>query len=306
MKNATTASLPLVLALLGGTALITPTGETQRRIRLAHHTALNRVSIPLSPAEQALAEEKCPHGLPERDPGWIFGPTLLVARPGYALEHSSGDKIPLWVCEYVELADITGNAKRRDKFEADPKLPPGQRAELDDYKGTRYDRGHMAPAANQKKSQNRNDETFFLSNMAPQVGVGFNRHKWEQLESLTREWVRTGVVTAAWIITGPIFWDQDEESVATADGFIEHPVIGENAVSVPTHFYKIVVGKTAGEKLIAVAFVMENRAHPNSAPLTDFIASIDWIEERTGLNFMPKLDAETEGLLERQKGVMFD
>lgn len=306
MKNATTAALPLVLALLGGTALITPPGETQRRIRLAHHTALNRVSIPLSPAEQALAEEKCPFGLPERDPAWIFGPTLMVARPGYALEHSSGDKIPLWVCEYVEPADITGNAKRRDKFEPDPKLPPGQRAELADYKGSGYDRGHMAPAANQKNSQKRNDETFYLSNMAPQIGVGFNRHKWEHLESATREWVRTGVVASAWIITGPIFWDPDEESVATADGFIEHPVIGSNAVSVPTHFYKIVVGKKANDELVAVGFVMENRAHPNAAPLGGYITSIDWIEERTGLNFMPRLDPETEERLERRPGGMFN
>lgn len=39
-----------------------------------------------------------------------------------------------------------------------------------------YDRGHMVPAADAKISQNAMDETFFLSNVAPQVGDGFNRH----------------------------------------------------------------------------------------------------------------------------------
>lgn len=39
-----------------------------------------------------------------------------------------------------------------------------------------YDRGHMVPAADAKISQGAMDETFFLSNVAPQVGDGFNRH----------------------------------------------------------------------------------------------------------------------------------
>lgn len=39
-----------------------------------------------------------------------------------------------------------------------------------------YDRGHMVPAADAKISQQAMDETFYLSNIAPQVGEGFNRH----------------------------------------------------------------------------------------------------------------------------------
>ena len=39
-----------------------------------------------------------------------------------------------------------------------------------------YDRGHMVPAADAKISQQAMDETFYLSNIAPQVGDGFNRH----------------------------------------------------------------------------------------------------------------------------------
>ena len=34
----------------------------------------------------------------------------------------------------------------------------------------------MVPAADAKISQGAMDETFFLSNVAPQVGDGFNRH----------------------------------------------------------------------------------------------------------------------------------
>jgi len=38
------------------------------------------------------------------------------------------------------------------------------------------DRGHMVPAADAKQSQQAMSETFILSNIAPQVGEGFNRH----------------------------------------------------------------------------------------------------------------------------------
>lgn len=34
----------------------------------------------------------------------------------------------------------------------------------------------MVPAADAKKSQDAMDQTFLLSNIAPQVGNGFNRH----------------------------------------------------------------------------------------------------------------------------------
>lgn len=40
----------------------------------------------------------------------------------------------------------------------------------------------MAAAGNHRRSQNAIEQTFTLSNMAPQVGRGFNRDKWNELE----------------------------------------------------------------------------------------------------------------------------
>jgi endonuclease G, mitochondrial len=306
MKNASMAALPLVLALLGGTVLTPPDQSQHRtRIRLAHASVFSSSAAPLSPEDEALAEEDCPFGLPAKDPAFELGPTVLVARRGYALEHSSVDKIPLWVCEHVEKDELQGTADRRDNFKPDPKLAKGQRSELADYSGSGFDRGHMAPAGDQKKSQVINDETFFLSNMAPQVGIGFNRDIWAGLEDLTRSWVQNGAVSAAFIITGPIFFDPQEEDPATADGLIEHQVIGTDAVSVPTHFYKIVVGQTADGQYKAVAFVLENKKYTGTPDFKTFIKSIDWIEQRTGLNFMPMLDQATEQRLEKEPGQLF-
>lgn len=42
----------------------------------------------------------------------------------------------------------------------------------------------MVPAADAKQSQQAMSETFLLSNIAPQVGEGFNRHYWAYVEAV--------------------------------------------------------------------------------------------------------------------------
>ena len=66
--------------------------------------------------------------------------------------------------------------RSKSNFTEDESLPAMFRAKLQDYFRSGYDRGHMVPAADAKLSQDAMDETFMLSNIAPQVGVGFNRH----------------------------------------------------------------------------------------------------------------------------------
>jgi len=79
----------------------------------------------------------------------------------------------------------------------------------------------MAPAGAMKWSARAMSESFLLSNMVPQVGVGFNRHIWKSLETKVRKW--TSERGELYIVTGPIF-----------DG--NHKAIGDNKVAVPTHF----------------------------------------------------------------------
>ena len=160
----------------------------------------------------------------------------------------------------------------------------------------------MAPSADQTVDVRLQAETFFLSNMAPQVGSGFNQHVWKQLEEKARDWIRAA--GRGHIITGPIFYDPAEEDPATADGQIEYTIIGDNAVAVPTHFYKIVVVPDAGQPK-AIAFVFENRKHRSPHDWPSFIRSIDWIEERTGLDFMPELNPVEQRRLESQPATMW-
>jgi endonuclease G len=251
--------------------------------------------------EQGEQHTLCPFGVPEIDETWGWGPTERIDRPGYLLEHGSDYKIPFWVCELVKESDLTGPGNRKKcSFKAEPRLARGERAVLSDYRGSGYDRGHQAPAADFKSSQDDTCDSFLLSNMAPQVGIGFNRDIWRFLETRTRDVVENR--GKAFVITGGMLYDPKEEDKETADGFIDYDTIGNNQVAVPTHFYKIIVAKNDGGEWEAIGFVLENKAYPRVSKgkydFAPFIRSIDWIEDRTGINFMPILDEEKPELEE--------
>jgi DNA/RNA endonuclease G (NUC1) len=257
-----------------------------------------------SAEDQARVDDNCgPLGEPEvgRRAAPLIGPTVEVCRDGYVLMHSSVDKIPLWVCERIEPGELSGAARRRDVFAPDPLLGSGARAELIDYRGSGYDRGHMAPAGNQARVQRLKDETFYLSNMVPQE-PRFNQGIWAGLEETIRGWGERGDL---YTITGPMFWDPSEDDTASADGVVEYWVIGPDQVAVPTHTYKIVARQGPGGQWECVAFVMENiNDHPRPYDFESFIVSVSDIERRTGLNFFPRLPAD-QTAIEAAPGTMF-
>jgi endonuclease G len=265
--------------------------------------AKTQIEAGLSPHETDNVIKNCPFGEPKLEITLNVGPTDLIARDGYVLLHSATDKIPLWVCEFVVKDQLTGNLNRDDKFQTDPLLKKGRRSELIDYKGSGYDRGHQAPAGDQTKDVTLKLETFFLSNMAPQAPA-LNQQIWRELETHVRDWlIERG---SGYIITGPMFYDPKEENADTATGVVKHKVIGPDEVAVPTHFYKIVVAKDSSGKWQSIAFVMENRKYLKPYDFSKYIKSIEWIQERTGINFMPELDAVEQKRLERNTSPLWN
>ena len=208
-------------------------------------------------------------------------------REGYVVGQDGRLKIPVWVQYELGRGDLTGIAVRRDDFRADASIPYRCRAETEDYEGSDYDRGHMAPAGDMKRSEKVMSESFLLSNMAPQVGVGFNRNIWRSLETAVRGWVQErGRLT---IITGPIF--------AIEDNSVSYQVIGENNVAVPTHFYKIVVDNNDPDNVQALAFMMPNE-DLSDQNYRDYLTTINRIELATGIDFLSALPAAVQHVVE--------
>src|SRR5450631_1141015 len=110
------------------------------------------------------ANHSCYGGIPVETRA--AGATELIVRQGYVLEHSSADRIPLWVCESVSVDQLQGHLPRHNQFKADPDLK-GPKSYPSDYARSGYDRGHQAPAGNQTQDAELKDETFYMSNMAP-------------------------------------------------------------------------------------------------------------------------------------------
>jgi endonuclease G len=209
----------------------------------------------------------------------------LLCRKGYLLAHSAELKTPIWVIEHLTAEKANGTIPRPkpDPFKPDPNLKKGERAELADYKNSPYDRGHMAPAADMHWDQQAMIECFFLSNMVPQVGKGMNQGIWKNLEEYVRKWAIAR--DELYFFTGPIYEGGVKET------------IGKNKVAVPTHLYKIVYDPNKAE---AIAFIMPNDKL-DSKDMPDYIVTIRDVEEKTGLDFLSRLDKHVQDVIETKK-----
>jgi endonuclease G len=202
----------------------------------------------------------------------VNGTPQYQARPGdqelcksnYAIIHRCGVKAPIAVFEHVTPAMINGANKRKDDFRPDPQVFPQCQAQLSDFAGQPYDRGHMAPAGNFTHTAQAMSESFFLSNMVAQVPNN-NRGIWKQLETWERFWVLKG--GDFYIISGGIF----------APG---HKIIG-NGVGVPTHLYKIIIDKNTK---IVTAYLMPNAPLPVE-DLPKYQSTMTAVEQATGMKF---------------------
>jgi len=225
----------------------------------------------------------------------------LLCRLGYVLAHDSEYKTPSWVIEHLTPDRFTGPGDRKaqgNPFAPDPDLSKGNRAELEDYKSKlpnkrSFDRGHMAPAASMKFAEKAMTESFYLSNMAPQQGIGLNRHIWADLEGIMRDW--TCERGELYVITGPIYDTEDFD------------LLGPNQVAVPTAFYKIAYDPSR-QRLIA--FILPNEKVDKQGQkawdaLQPFIVTLRNVEARAGLTLFKGIGAREKNRLSRMRSVMW-
>ncbi|KAI5699689.1 hypothetical protein M8J75_006974 [Diaphorina citri] len=148
-----------------------------------------------------------------------------------------------------------------------------------------YDRGHLAAAGNHKANQKHLDQTFVLSNISPQVGAGFNRDKWAELEKHSRKLLKQ--YPNVYVCTGPLYLPMKSPN---GKKYVNYEVIGDSNVAVPTHFFKIIVAENENGKLVMENYVLPNAVISDSTPLTSFMVPLDSIQRAAGFLFFEKLD----------------
>ncbi|KAJ8577719.1 hypothetical protein ON010_g1488 [Phytophthora cinnamomi] len=157
--------------------------------------------------------------------------------------------------------------RANSKFAVDKDIPEQFRVHPNRYLKSGYDKGHLAPA----------------------LGVGFNRGYWARLEGFMRH--LAGQYNAIYVITGPLFLPKKNKR--TGEYEVSYPVLGTppDAIAVPTHFFKVVLGeKRGGDGFATAGFILPNKAIPENKDLRDFQAPLDVIEKQAGLIFFDRLD----------------
>ncbi len=215
---------------------------------------------------------------------------LVLVNRFYTVGYSYYFRQAKWAMEIVDpdKKDMDEVA-RLNNFRPDFRVPKRFRADLSDYQGTGFDRGHLVASANQADENIQNSETFLLSNMSPQAPQ-FNRAKWRELETAVRDLDAKTNVLETYVITGPIF-----------DFMTSIKLIGKEdkngiEVPVPSHFFKCVLTENTRGQLHMWAFEMENAAL--NKPLADYRVTTAYIEQRAGMSLWDKL---TGPEIEREK-----
>ncbi|WP_435578902.1 DNA/RNA non-specific endonuclease [Gilvibacter sp.] len=149
---------------------------------------------------------------------------LVVSHDYYTLSYNETHEQANWVAYTLREEQVVNNDFDRPYFEQDPKVK-SKSAHWRNYKNSGYDRGHLVAAADMEFSYDAFKDTFFTSNISPQLH-DFNSGVWNYLEQRVRRWAK----------------ENDDVFVITG-GVLKNPIdaIGSEQVSVPAAFYKIVV-----------------------------------------------------------------
>lgn len=214
-----------------------------------------------------------------------------IYHQAYTIGYSPDWCIPLWVSYVLTGEETRGSAERSQQFEPDPMV---EKAVLHtDYSNNpgRYDRGHMAPAADFKFDDQASRESFYTSNICPQ-NHELNKGDWNNLEMQVRQWaVRYDSV---YVVSGPIV----PQALYSGASVSQVETIGwKHTIVVPEAFYKVVL-RCEQDEWHAIAFVMPNRA--GSQPLMSYLTTIDAIEEMAHIDLFAALPDSIEDRIESQ------
>jgi len=229
-------------------------------------------------AEANKLENIVPATIAELEIPAIKSRSEVIRHSGYSLSYNEKHEQANWIAYELTAAETKAKFSRTDNFQPDPLVLSGT-ATQKDYKSSGYDRGHLAPAADMGWSEQSMEESFYFSNMSPQL-PGFNRGVWKRLEEQVREWAIEN--EAVYVVTGPVL----------RKGL---PTIGSEHISVPQYFYKVLLDYRLPE-IKAIGFVIPNES--SSSPLYTYSVSIDSVESLTGLDFFPQLPDDEENLIE--------
>jgi endonuclease G len=239
--------------------------------RLVIVAVLAMCSAPGTTTASVAASTGCPQFFLQGDAPALINPklgskTLEICYSAFAVLHSGITRTPLWAAEHLTREGLKAAVatERKDTFHEEARLPPDERADLDDYARSGFDRGHLAPAADMPDEQAQH-ESFSLANMIPQDPQS-NRGLWSGIESAVRGLARKS--GNLYVVSGPIFQGATLKRL-------------RGRVLVPTHIFKAVYDPKRKQ---AAVYLVENGDSDQWRSV-----SIAELQQITGIDPFPRL-----------------
>lgn len=218
----------------------------------------------------------------------------IIHHSAFSLSYNEKHEQANWVAHITSPDIINPGFTRTNDFRVDPKVSSGSSVEGDfflkylqedstyEYDGFGYDRGHLAPSADFRWSLKAMSESYYYSNMSPQLPE-FNREIWAELESIIREYVQEKE-QKVFVVTGPILKDNLP--------ILERSI---NKVSIPEEFYKVIIDIDS-DTISGIGFIMPHEEC--EYPVMSYAVTIDEVEKKTGIDFFASLQDDIENTLE--------
>jgi endonuclease G len=211
----------------------------------------------------------------------------------YAMEYDTAQRHSVWVA-YVFHEDYNQkNVSRTDAWAFCPIIPrefQSLSSKSQTFPG--YDRGHLIASEDRVFSEIANKETFYFSNMSPQLGW-FNQQIWKNLETAVRKWAKDADCDTLYVVTGGAI-----NSGVEIIGKLEN----RNNVTIPKYYYKALVKRkvnpNGADNFEGIAFWLENKRYESSKVTHEYSMTIRELEQLTGINFFPNLRYVSSGLEE--------
>ncbi len=217
----------------------------------------------------------------------------------YTLLYDEGSYAALWVA-YPLCKDHISSG-REETWGYDPHIPRkaqtsvssgyGASEPTENYPKNFYARGHQIPNADRSAVPHMQAQTYFSSNMTPQIQNGFNGGVWAKLESAVRD--RIPATDTLYVVTGAVFsrYGEDEPVKTIVNKNDSKPL------PVPNYYWKALlkVTRSAGQIIDAktIGFWLPHgdlKGHSYS----EYVVTVDQIEQWTGLDLFPNLSDTIE------------
>lgn len=221
--------------------------------------------------DRSIYETYGEYGVPQTTANNLQTFHRIFKNDGFLIGYSDFYAQPLWALYKIKPIQSSQHLPRPNRFSSDWRALFW--VDHNDYAGSGYDRGHIVPnyAISQLYGKNAQQDSFLMSNVSPQR-PNLNQKVWQRLEEAAIDRFAP-IFRELWVASGPIFGSNPKR-------------MPNYKVAIPEAFYMILLTTNPEPKMLA--FIVPQNVK-GTEKLEKFVASVDEVERRTGLDFFTKL-----------------